>query len=332
MPVVGIVIAAHNAGEFLADTLRSIARQSYRSWVCVVIDDGSVDGTREVADQFALNDTRILVLSIDHSGLCHARNCGLSQLDTGISLVTIMDADDVWEETALERLVDEVERHPASIGAHGLGEFIDEAGRLLRPGEFSSFGRARKSGRGGRLHPWPTDQPTCFETVITTSVLFPPGLLLMRRWVYERIEGYDAESLEGDWDLLIRATRHGDLRFINDVLIGYRRHESNLGARADMGRIAHGVRVRAFYSPENQPHHRTLVRDCWRALQRDQVSARSRLAREAVAARHPMDAVRELARGAAASVRFVRGAPSRTAMPTRSDLDGRLAPELPSGN
>ena len=57
-PRVSIVIAAYNYGRYLADTLRSVEQQTFDQWECIVVDDASTDGTREVVERFVDRDPR----------------------------------------------------------------------------------------------------------------------------------------------------------------------------------------------------------------------------------------------------------------------------------
>jgi hypothetical protein len=208
-------------------------------------------------------------------------------------------------------LVSTAQEDEAVIGAHALGDFLDENGKPLHPGEFAALGRARQSGRGGRIRPWPLCSPTCFETVVTRSTIFPPGLLIMQSSVYQDIGGYDPGSVEGDWDLLIRASRRGDLAFIDEVLIGYRRHSSNFGARPDMGEMMSRVFSRAFYSRENTNEQRFVMRQCWKARQVEAMAGRLTAARAHVRRLEPGKFCHEVACATLAVGRYLRGRPAR---------------------
>lgn len=274
-PVVGIVIAAYNAAPFLGETLASIRRQTHRRWTCVVVDDGSTDSTPEIATAVAAGDDRFTVHSVPNGGPCLARNAGYALLPAGVDLITFMDADDVWTDDALDTLVCAAQT-PGRIGAHGLGEFIDAEGHELLPGVFSSLGRSRQGcGRGWPVA-WPSSAPTCFETVATTSVIFPPGLILVRRAVYEDVGLFDPTMRYAeDWDLLIRACRAGDLQFVDRVILGYRRHDTNTGAGSAVAEACQRVRVKTLTSSDNTHAQRRVAMSAWRAAQ--VLDARDRL-------------------------------------------------------
>ncbi len=210
---VGVVVPAHNAGRFLEGTLASIVGQTWQEWRCVVVDDGSTDDTAAIADAFARADDRLTVVRQANAGPCVARNRGLEELGPKVGYISFMDADDLWQPQALGMLLRAVGTNPGVIGAHGLGDFIDEDGGPLRCGEFADMGRARLGCRGGLPRRWPLERNTTFENLVTQSVLFPPGLVLAERRAYVSIGGFDERARGAeDWDVLIRLARLGDFR------------------------------------------------------------------------------------------------------------------------
>jgi glycosyltransferase involved in cell wall biosynthesis len=267
-PLISIVIPAHNAARFLGATLDSVLAQHEERWECVVIDDRSSDDTLALARRYEQMDRRIHVYSAAAGGPSAARNHGFRHIAEGSRYVSFMDSDDVWLPHALATLVARLETTPGAIGSHGLAEFIDTAGAPLEPGAYAEIGRRRLGLEGRRLITWPLDRPTCFEVLANGNVLFPPGLVLARRDAYERAGPFDETlSAAEDWDMLIRLSRFGDIAFANDVILLYRRHDQNLGARETVPEQAWRVRCIAFHAPENSPAQRRIARRGWRAYQ-----------------------------------------------------------------
>ena len=94
-PLVSVIVPAYNAAPFLVETLRSIQTQTYRHLEVVVVDDGSTDGTHEIAASFANSDPRFIVMShAKNAGVSAARNTGLSRANG--EWIAFQDADDVW--------------------------------------------------------------------------------------------------------------------------------------------------------------------------------------------------------------------------------------------
>lgn len=97
MPTVSVIIPAFNAETFLARAIRSVEAQTFRDFELLVIDDGSTDGTAEVARGFE----SVRYMGQAHLGAAVARNRGLEE--AGGELVAFLDADDEWLPEKLDR-------------------------------------------------------------------------------------------------------------------------------------------------------------------------------------------------------------------------------------
>jgi glycosyltransferase involved in cell wall biosynthesis len=323
IPTVSIVVPAFNRAQFLDETLRSISSQTFARWECVVVDDGSTDITLEIARQHASRDGRIRAFRTANAGASAARNFGYLQTDRRSRFVTFMDSDDVWLPHALETLYEAASADPLAAGAHALAEMIDAHGCPLEPGAYSDTGRRRLGVRGKTLQAWSVDEPTDFAVLINGNVLFPPGLLLVRRSIYETVGRFD-ESLRAaeDWDMLIRVSRHGAIRFVNEVILLYRMHRSNLGSQRNVPRDAWQVRCKGFHSPENTPEHVDIARRGWRAYQKMMMSTRAAEARAALADRSFRRALASVLRLPVHAIRLARGYPMPKIVRTDMPWDG----------
>jgi glycosyltransferase involved in cell wall biosynthesis len=323
-PLVSIMVPAYNSGRFLAETLASIRQQTESRWECIVVDDGSSDDTVAVTRRFIREDPRFRIVCQQNRGASAARNAGFRASDPRTRYLTFMDADDVWLPHALATLLVRSERSPGAIGSHGLAELIDGGGELVDPGAYSQKGRERLGREGRRLVMWPLERPTGFDVLINGNVLFPPGLILAKRSAYEAAGSFD-ERFNGpeDWDMLIRLSRFGELEFVDNVILHYRRHGSNLGAGETIPRQAWLVRCKAFHSDENSRAQQRAAKLGWRAYQK--LLIRDSLGVALLSARRAKlrAAVRELPRVAVFSARYVRGYPlPRVSSDTRSDGRG----------
>ncbi len=102
--LVSIIVPCYNYGNFLSETLDSVLCQTYNNWECLVIDDGSTDNTKEVADFYRNKDSRIKYFYQENRGLPAARNHGLA-VSSG-DFIQFLDADDLLEESKIEVQMD----------------------------------------------------------------------------------------------------------------------------------------------------------------------------------------------------------------------------------
>lgn len=118
-PRVSVVIAAKDAGAFVADALRSALAQTMKDLEVIVVDDGSTDDTSDVVRACANGDPRVLLLRNDRSqGVSRARNRAIGEARG--EWVAVLDADDAFLPDRLERMVGEATRRRLDMLADNL--------------------------------------------------------------------------------------------------------------------------------------------------------------------------------------------------------------------
>lgn len=270
-PIVSIIVPAFNAARFLRTTLESICAQTMNDWECIVVDDGSRDDTVASVLGLIAADRRLKLARQCNQGASAARNHGYRLTNPRSEFITFMDSDDLWLPDALAGFLHELRQHPEAVGVHGLAKVVNEHGEPLPDQDFTRHGRERFGLREGRITILPERAATRFETLLWTNTIFPPGLLLARRMFYEKTGLFDPHlKLIEDWDMVVRLSRHGELRFCNKVVLHYRRHDGNVSAADDRANVqaARLMHHRTFFSQENDSHQQKIVRQSWRAWQR----------------------------------------------------------------
>ena len=77
IPLLSIVVPIYNVEPYLAECLKSLAAQTLEDFEVIMVDDGSLDGGRRLAEDFAARDSRFALLDQPHQGPGPARNLGL---------------------------------------------------------------------------------------------------------------------------------------------------------------------------------------------------------------------------------------------------------------
>lgn len=101
-PFVSVIIPVYNAVDYLPHCLDSLLQQSFDAFELILIDDGSTDGSADLADRYARTDSRVCVIHQPNQGVSAARNRGLNAA-TG-QYVAFVDADDWVEPGYFDRL------------------------------------------------------------------------------------------------------------------------------------------------------------------------------------------------------------------------------------
>ncbi len=125
---VSIVIPLYNGAPFINRTLQSIVDQDYDNIEVIVVNDGSTDGSAELAKTFAKKIKAFTLIDQQNQGVAEARNVGL---DAAVGMyVTFLDADDVLLPESIRRRVRFLESTRFRI-CGGLTEVIDDDDRSL---------------------------------------------------------------------------------------------------------------------------------------------------------------------------------------------------------
>ncbi len=196
-PLVTVVTPCHDAEAFVGETMESVLAQSYPAVEHVVVDDGSRDGSAEVAERFADRwPGRVRAFRLDaNRGGSHARNRGAAEARG--ELLMFLDADDVLEPGAVSALVAAL-RDPAA------GVAVCRWERLRR-------GPDGEWGTGPADAPLPSSDPDeALRGWMNGSAWAPPCAVLWRREAYEATGGWDESlTLNDDGDLMMRALAGG---------------------------------------------------------------------------------------------------------------------------
>lgn len=102
MPEISVIVPVYNVVNYLEKCVVSILGQSFEDFELLLVDDGSNDGSGELADKLAASDGRVAVFHKSNGGLSDARNYGVARANG--SYVTFIDSDDWIEKSYLEFL------------------------------------------------------------------------------------------------------------------------------------------------------------------------------------------------------------------------------------
>lgn len=99
---VSVIIPIYNSSSYLEECLKSIAEQTFQSWECILVDDGSTDGSGEICDEWSIKDGRFHSIHQQNGGVSRARNEGLKHAKG--DYVIFVDSDDYVAREFVETL------------------------------------------------------------------------------------------------------------------------------------------------------------------------------------------------------------------------------------
>ena len=95
-PFFSIIIPVYNTGKELPRCLKSVLNQTFKDFECIMVDDGSTDGSGQVCDEWAAKDSRFISIHKPNGGASEARNVGIEK--AGGRYTLFIDSDDYWNE------------------------------------------------------------------------------------------------------------------------------------------------------------------------------------------------------------------------------------------
>ncbi len=205
---VAVIIPCYNQAQFLPECLDSVLAQEFSDWVCMIVDDGSRDNTREIAKTFADQDARVRYIWQENRGLGAARNAGIRNSDS--MYILPLDADDCLHPTYLQKTIAAIEAHPdvklIYTGCRFFGVIEEEM-------------QIRKYS---------------YQELLRGNIF--PATALYRRRDYQNSPGYREDMLIGweDWDFWLSLLGPEDRVYqVEETLFFYRRKEVSMIARLE---------------------------------------------------------------------------------------------------
>lgn len=192
----------YNSEEFIEDTLQCIMDIDYPNWECVMVNDGSTDGTQQIMNRWCSADSRFLAFMQTNAGPSVARNHAISKT-TG-KYILPLDSDDLISKRYVSEAVEIMER--------------DSGVKLV-------YCRAKKFGYTNKI--WRLEKYS-FPDLLIDNMIF--NAALYRREDFYKTRGYDETMRSGreDWEFWIELLKGGgDVHMINAVHFFYRTHKKS---------------------------------------------------------------------------------------------------------
>jgi len=198
-PLVSVIIPVYNGESYIAEAIKSVLAQTYQPVEIIVVDDGSEDGTAEIARSF--EDVKYIYQV--NQGHGQAKNTGIEAANG--FYIAFIDADDLWEASKLSLQISVFQNDPQ------VGYVICEVKNFLDPGtELDS-------------HIKITDFERNFPGYL-------PSALVVSRKTFELVGIFNPRLRDAnDSDWFFRAKDSGIKQaIVNKVLVRRRVHRSNL--------------------------------------------------------------------------------------------------------
>jgi glycosyltransferase involved in cell wall biosynthesis len=208
---VSVVMPAYNAERYLAEAIESVLAQTWKDFELIILNDGSQDSTRTIAESYARRDSRIHFESHPNMGVAPTLNRGLDLATS--EWVAIMHADDVMMPNRLERQLAFVSMHPELAVASSWVMHINGKGKIIAKGDspLITFEAVEKLYMANEL------------------VGFSHPASILRKSAIQSVGGYRSQlRVNEDVDLWNRLLEHGYKILVQpEHLLKYRIHSGS---------------------------------------------------------------------------------------------------------
>lgn len=209
-PRFSVIMPLYNKAPYVRKALQSVCNQTYADWECLIIDDGSTDGSADVVCDFirTLNGANgendgmvnMHVLSQQNAGVAAARNRGVKE--SSGEYVCFLDADDWWEPNYLEEMSHVIDQYP-DAGLYGCDYYYV---------------------KNGKKKIWPKNAEGYIDycKVYADSKAMPihPNGAIIPRKVFDEVGGFDTRIKMGeDFILFMQIVMKHKVAFLNKQLV-----------------------------------------------------------------------------------------------------------------
>jgi glycosyltransferase involved in cell wall biosynthesis len=202
-PIISIIVPCYNQAQYLGEALQSVLDQTFINWECVIVNDGSPDNTKEVAEVWIKKDSRFKYLEKPNGGLSSARNAGIT-IAKG-EFILPLDADDKIGNLYCELAMIEFEKNTDLRIVYCKANTFGLENGEWQISEFSA-------------------KKMCLKNIIFCSAFF-------RKIHWKIVGGYDENMVYGleDWEFWIAILKNdGKVFRMNVIQFYYRIKEKSM--------------------------------------------------------------------------------------------------------
>jgi glycosyltransferase involved in cell wall biosynthesis len=225
-PVISIIMAACNGGQYLSEQIKSILGQSYKEWQLIIRDDGSCDNTLDVIKEYAQKHPGIIKFITDKDGNVGASQNFLrllSHADT--DYVMFCDQDDIWLPDKIKITFDKIKEVEKKYGLNTpvlIHTDLKVVGKDLNVIADSFWKYQHLNPEKGK-----TLNRLLLQNVITGCTV------MINKALKDKIKLLPEQTIIYDWWISLTATAFGKIDYVPTATILYRQHGNNIiGAKA----------------------------------------------------------------------------------------------------
>ena len=123
MAKISVIIPVYNVEKYLRECLDSVVNQTYKDIEIICINDGSIDNSLKILEEYSQNDNRIKIFNQTNQGVSVARNIGTKE--SSGEYIMFVDSDDWIEKDCVELVYNKIKEKNSDICCFGINEIRD---------------------------------------------------------------------------------------------------------------------------------------------------------------------------------------------------------------
>lgn len=219
--MISVIMPVYNTEEYLAEAIESVLNQTYGDFEFIIINDGSVDSSLEIIEDYMRQDGRIVCINKENGGVASALNEGLRAAKG--KYIVRMDSDDVSYPDRFEKLVSFMEKNSQ----------VDICGSW-----------ALENGK--KIMKTPVNNEEIKLYMLFFSPFIHPTVIIRKSFLDKNKLEYNRVVAE-DYDLWVRCVNIATFANIPEGLLMYRVHNKNVSAKNNEKFMPDDLRIKQLY-------------------------------------------------------------------------------------
>lgn len=208
MPIVSVIITTYNRGEYIRDAIDSVLAQTFQDFELIVVDDGSIDNTKEVVEGYVkLYPDKIRYLYQSNRGQPSAKNLGIDVAKG--DYIAHLDSDDYWLPKKLEVYLKYFRDNPDVAIMGGRMSVVDDGGAMI----------------SGKLKP-ESEPGKDFLSILEKGGVSTSSMMI-RSHIARRYKGHEGLTKLEDLYVFANIAREHNMMVIDEILAVYRETKFN---------------------------------------------------------------------------------------------------------
>jgi len=205
---VSIIVPVYNHERYIGNAIESVINQTYPNFELILVNDGSTDGSLDVCERYAKKDSRIQIISQRNQGRSRARNTGICRASG--EYMGLLDSDDMMKHRKIELQLQILQNKNVDV-VYSSVDVIDDRGAYLTTVKCD-----------------PVDPANFLSLLFFRNLCPTASALLGKRSCFQDDLFDDRYSCDEDYEWLLRAAHKHAFYCIEEPLVLYRRHETNI--------------------------------------------------------------------------------------------------------